>query len=415
MSKIRGWLILITISVSNVVSTRAQADLSFASAVDLAQHNAAELSVLDANIDAARANALAAGRLPDPKLAVGIENLPATGDDQWRVSRDFMTMRRVGVMQEFPGYGKRQAQREVATAVVEQSQSERRAKVLIVRRAAATAWIERYYLEHRLTLLDELDHENQLFAAVVNAQLMSGKSKPVDILMPQQEAAELADRRDELQALLAKTTAELRRWVGEVADHPLVGDLPGFNIDAAQLREHVHAHPELAVYKPMMQVAQAELHEAQADKHPDWGVELFYSKRAAAYGDMVSLQFTVGLPIFSAHRQEPLISAKRQLVQRVMAEREQMFREHLQEFENDIAEYQNLSHQSTRIAEVKIPLAKQKVELQFAAYQAGRVELAELIAARRELIEEKFKLLQVGSMRTISMAKLYFMTEEGLQ
>lgn len=50
---------------------------------------------------AAREMAAAAGRRPDPVLKLGVENLPIDGPDRFTIGRDFMTMRRVGVMQEF--------------------------------------------------------------------------------------------------------------------------------------------------------------------------------------------------------------------------------------------------------------------------------------------------------------------------
>jgi len=65
---------------------------------------------------------------------------------------------------------------------------------------------------------------------------------------------------------------------------------------------------------PMMEMAQAEVHGAEATKRPDWGVELSYGHRGAAFSDMVSLQFTLGLPVFSGTRQDPQIEAKRQVV-----------------------------------------------------------------------------------------------------
>jgi len=412
MSKNSQRLMLALIGISSMVSSQGIAEpLSFSTVIQLVRRNSVELAVQDANVDAARANAIAAGRLLDPKLAVGIENLPASGDDQWRINRDFMTMRKVGVMQEFPGYGKRQAQREAANAEVDKEQAERRIQLAINSRAAAAAWIDRYYIERRLAVLDEFDRENELLLSSVKAQLVAGKSKSADALLPQQVALELADRRDELRASLTKSQVQLRRWVGDAADQPLAGDVPAFNIDAEQLRTHVHAHPELAVYTPMLQVAQAELKEAQAEKHPDWEVEMFYAKRAPAYGDMVSLQFTVGLPLFSTHRQEPLIAAKRQMVKRVTAEREWMSREHAQELESNIADYQSLDSQYRRMKEVRIPLVAQKVELQLAAYQSGRTELAEVLAARRELLDERDKQLQLESMRSATIAKLYFNDE----
>src|SRR5213594_2741353 len=49
-------------------------------------------------VAAAREMAVAAAQLPDPMLKFGIDNLPINGPDRFSVARDFMTMRRIGVM-----------------------------------------------------------------------------------------------------------------------------------------------------------------------------------------------------------------------------------------------------------------------------------------------------------------------------
>ena len=94
------------------------------------------------SVDAARSAAVAAGRLPDPKLAVGIENLPVTGADQWSPTRDFMTMRKIGVMQEVPNRAKRQAGTDAAEANIARTEAERRVGILTVRRDTALAWLQ---------------------------------------------------------------------------------------------------------------------------------------------------------------------------------------------------------------------------------------------------------------------------------
>ena len=58
-------------------------------------------------VDAAREMAGPAGELPDPKLKLGVENVPTNGADSWSLTRDFMTMTKIGVMQEFPREEKR--------------------------------------------------------------------------------------------------------------------------------------------------------------------------------------------------------------------------------------------------------------------------------------------------------------------
>jgi outer membrane protein TolC len=103
-----------------------------------------------AGVEAARTASRAAGSLPDPKLAFGIDNLPATGPDQWRVNRDFMTMRKIGLMQEFTNGAKRRAEAEAALAAVDEAEAQRRVRVQAVRTSTALAWLNRYYVERRL-------------------------------------------------------------------------------------------------------------------------------------------------------------------------------------------------------------------------------------------------------------------------
>ena len=91
----------------DALSVRADEPLSLEAAVDRALEIAPQVGVRSANFDAMQALAVSAGRLPDPELVVGIDNLPVTGADAYSRTRDFMTMRKVGVMQEFPAASKR--------------------------------------------------------------------------------------------------------------------------------------------------------------------------------------------------------------------------------------------------------------------------------------------------------------------
>jgi outer membrane protein TolC len=382
--------------------------LTFDAALDLATRSSPDIAVQTASVEAAQSATVAAGRLPDPKLTVGVENFPVTGEERGSLTRDFMTMRKVGLMQDVPNAGKREARSAAAAADAERAQAERRVSILTVRRDTALAWLARYYLECRGSLFDELDRENQLFARSVQAQFAGGRGMPADVVAPKQEAAELADRRDELVSEIAKSKATLRRWAGPAGDEPLAGDPPALALDTEHLRGHIHEHAELAVFVPMTQMAQAEVHEAEAAKRPDWGVEVAYGRRGSAFSDMVSLQFTLDLPLFARTRQDPQIAAKRQELTRVEAQREAMFRDHTQELDAELAEYEVTTRQLARLREAHLPLAQQKVDYQFASYRAGKADLTAVLSARRELIDERLKEIELDGKRAATAAKLYF-------
>ena len=243
--------------------------LTLQAALELAVRTAPEAELQSSAVEQATAAAEAAGRLPDPKLALAIENLPIEGDDRFSLTRDFMTMRKVGLMQEVPNRGKRHAEADIAVAAIDKAQLERHTRLLTIRRDTALAWLTRFHTERRIALFDALERENELFAQAVQAQFLSGNSGAADALIARQEAAELADRRDELMRDIAQARNGLRRWIGSAADEPIAGDAPALQLDAERLRAHVHQHPELTVFAPMTELAQAEVHAAEAAKRPD--------------------------------------------------------------------------------------------------------------------------------------------------
>ncbi len=381
--------------------------LSFAAALHIAEQQTPSLSAQAAHVSAAQASAIPAAELPDPKLIVGADNVPISGADRGSLSRDFMTMEKIGVMQDVPNGDKRQARADVANAEIAKAQAEQQIERLHVRQETAQAWLNRLYLERRLIVLGELDHENQLLGDTVRAQLRTGKGAAADALMPQQEAVELADRRDELQQAITQAKAALRRWIGDDAYLPLAGESPVFPFDPTQLHRHLHHHPELAAFGPMTEMAEAEVRQAEAEKKSDWGVELNYQRRGPMYSDMVSLQFTYDLPVFTGSRQTPRIEAKRQALLQVDSERQAMFREHTAELDSDLAQYTTFVNRLTRLRDIRLPLAQQKVELQMASYRAGRGDLSAVLAARREWIEARLRQIELEGQQAALVAKLY--------
>ena len=83
-----------------VAQAPVAARLTLADAVRLAEFRSQALVAADAQLQSARQLAFGAGELPDASLRLGITNLPINGNDRFSLSRDFMTMRSIGVMQD---------------------------------------------------------------------------------------------------------------------------------------------------------------------------------------------------------------------------------------------------------------------------------------------------------------------------
>lgn len=386
--------------------------LSFEAALQAAEANTPQLQARRAAVASATEAAPAADALPDPKAFVGLDNLPIDGPDRFTTSRDFMTMQKIGVMQDFPNGGKRQARADAAQAQVSQAEARLHLDRVTVRIETATAWLNRYYLERQIGLLDEFDRDNRLLADVVKAQLAAGKGMAADALLPRQEGIALGNRRDELQRDRAKADAALHRWIGGESPPGLEGEPPRFAVDAAHLRRHVEHHPELLLFQPMTVLAQAELREAEAARRPDWGVELAYLNRGAAFSDMVSLQVSLDLPLFTRTRQSPLIRAKQQALVGIEAERDAMLREHRAMLDAEVADYVALTQQLNRQQQEAIPLARQRVELQLAAYQSSRADLTLVLQARRELRDSRLQAIALENQQQVLAARLHYLFDD---
>src|SRR5882672_12790565 len=97
---IRRASLLILLGVA-ALPGRAAGPLTLDEALRLAQERSRQLPAQEAAANASRQMAIAAGQRPDPTLKAGVNNLPVNGPDRLSLTRDFMTMRSVGMSQEF--------------------------------------------------------------------------------------------------------------------------------------------------------------------------------------------------------------------------------------------------------------------------------------------------------------------------
>ncbi len=382
--------------------------LTFDDALHVAEMQAPQLKANAEAVAAARSNLLPAGELPDPKLELGIANLPIEGPSRFSLTDDAMTMRRIGVMQAFPNTSKLKARIAVAQGRVAVAEAQTGITRLAVLRETAVAWIARETAERQLARIDPLRHENRLLDAAVRAQIAGGKGATIDAVIPRQEAVGIENLADELHARRDQAIASLKRWIGPAANESLQGTSPDWPISEETLAHKLHQHPELTEFDSKERVLDAQINEAQAEKKPDWALELAYQQRASQFGDMASLQVSFDLPIFPGSRQDPKIAAKRAERAGLDAEREATLREHTAMLEADLADFQRLTNAVQRQREVLRPLAEEKVALAMAAWRGGKGSLAALIASRRERIDTELKFIELDGQRRQTAARLHY-------
>lgn len=391
----KAWLMVSAVAMASAAHAEP---LSFSDAVNRA---AAEGPTIEAGAASVRAAELAVGpanQLPDPQLVLGLQNVPIEGPDAYRLDRDEMTMQAVGLMQDMPSGAERRARRAMARAEAGRAEAAFDVARLEARMGAAGAWIALHFAERRAAVLDQIKSEADSMAAAARVRLAGGGDANAAIAAGI-EASRAADGRAELAAAIIEARAELRRWIGDAADEAPAGEAPAFDIDPAQLREHLRHHPELASFAAEEQAAQAGLRMARAERVPDWSWTAMYQRRNDSFGDMASVEVRIGLPLLQPWRQGPLVEASRADQARVTAGRVAAEREHSAMLEAQLAVYEAVNANLRRARETRLPLARQRADASAGAFAAGAASAEQLIAARRDALEAELDLLELEQRR----------------
>jgi outer membrane protein TolC len=379
--------------LASAMAVSAHAEpMTLGQALDRADASAPSLEAQTLRIDAARAEARAAGALPDARLTLGIDNLPVTGPFAGQFGDDEMTMASVGLMQEVPSGAKREARAARAAADIGVAQAQAMVEARELRLATALAWLDLYYAKRRLAALDGLAQTLAPVIGTAPSGVASGMVRPAETVGPEQWKAMLADRRSGLLAQIGRSRADLARWTGD-PNADVDGAPPDIAVDATGFRAALDRHPVLLAFDAAARQADAAVRLAKADKRPDWSWEVSYGRRDPAFGDMVSAEVTISLPLFPERRQDPVIEARSRDATRVRVEREVARRKLLAELEAGLADHVLHHDRRRRALEVLVPLAQRRADLETASYGGGRVSLVVVLDSFTALADAKLDAL----------------------
>ena len=359
--------------------------------------------------------AVSAGQLPDPVATLGVNNLPINGPDAWSLTRDFMTMTSVGVMQEFTRMEKREARAERYEREADKALAEKDLRLASIQRDTALAWLDRYYAEAMQRVITEQRDQAQVEIDAAESAYRVGRGNLADVLAARNALVLLDDRASEVRRKLAATKIALARWIGNDADATLAGTpaIDTIRLDPATLDQELAHHPELAVLAKKEEVAAAEVHMAQTNKRADWSVALMYSQRGSAYSNMISLNVSVPLQWDQKNRQDREVAAKLAMLDQARAEREDMLRAHTAEVRAMIAEWENDRERRARYEREVLPLATERTQATLAAYRGAKASITDVLMARRSEIDVRLQALQLDLETARLWAQLNFLFPAG--
>jgi outer membrane protein, heavy metal efflux system len=379
------------------------APLSLDQAVDLAARRSQMARSARAGALSAAEMARAARQQPDPMLSVGIDNLPATGTNRSSTSAEDMTMKRIGISQEWVSAEKRAAREAAAQAMARRESVMERVAAADTRVQAAIAYVETYYAGEalRLTTLNEKHAREELEAGKGRLATVAGNSAEVLGLTGALGTAE--DESADMRQQHGTSAAMLQRWTGLPADEL---SAPRLAVVPAQ-DAFVAAHPLVVAKQRDIEVARQDVQVARLNRRSNWTYEISYGQRQGR-PDLVSFGVSIPLVVSPAERQDRETAAKEALVDRAEAELEEARRVAAGEYAALAGDARRLQERIERFrAGVLTPL-QQRTAATLAAYRANQASLATLFEARHAEVEAQRKVLNLQRDLAKAQAQLVF-------
>lgn len=368
----------------------------------------------EAHERAARAEAIAGGELPDPRLTASLANFPT---DTFDFSQEPMTQVMIGISQTFPGGDTRQLRRKRLDQMGDVSVIERVMRVAQLRRDVTLLWTDAALADETLRMIDEDRVLFEQLEAVIESRYRSaGKgTSQQDLIRAELEITRLDERVLQLKERRQRQLEQLTQWIPEA----LVRSVDRFEVPSAEIRTErsVVMHPEVRIHDQRIEIARTGYQLAQESLRPGITVNTSYGHRdedrnGRDLPDFISVGVTMDLPFFTAKRQDKRVSAAAERVAVEEAARLLAIRK-LRSMQRDAFERANqLEQQITLYRESLLTQMAYLAEAAQVAYASDQADFAEVMRARIAQLNARIEMARLETERQKTAAQLEYLSAE---
>ena len=400
------------------------ATASLDSTVRLAIANNPTLKAARARVDAARARIGPAGLRPDPRIMVGVDNLPLGSSPQTVSAHGVatgpsgpepMTMYAIGIGQTVPYPGKLGLQLRVTEAGRRAADAMAAAAARQVIRDVKDAWYDLAFADQALAIARRNADLLSTLIGVTEARYGVGRGEQQDVLKARAEAPRLAEAASAFVEARRTALARLNAVLDRASDTPVdsafipaaltqaaVGP-PGAPIRFASSTlgaraegsslpplatlqgEALAGNPELRAHEAMISAQAERLELAGKGALPDFDLSLRYGFRTGGLPGMVSAGVTIPVPVYRGQRQgQAIVEADAELAA-LHAEHAARVNAIRAEVARIVSELERLRTQLALYAHALVPQTRATLKSATASYQVGRVEFLSVIDSQSAL------------------------------
>lgn len=354
----------------------------------------------------------AVGTLPDPKISIGLANLPTNGFD---FGQEGMTQAKIGITQMFPRGDKLDIQSEqlrIKSEAFPFQRQDREAKVAVT---VGTIWLDAYRVQESIALIERNRSLFEQLVEVVDASYSSGlgKTRQQDLIRAQLELTRLEDRLDKLQQQKSRFEGMLSQWLTVLSDNNAQSDniaipihglelskpLPQIgllNNDLVQskswlkdkeLVQYFSNHPSVVAIDKKIKATKTGIKLAEQKYKPEWGVTASYGYRADdpmgnSRADLFSIGVTFDLPIFTENRQDQEVKSAISETESVKTEKLLLLRQLLGAYSSAKGRLQRLQDRQILYRTKLLPQMHEQAEASLTAYTNDDGDFSETVRSR---------------------------------
>ena len=389
--------------------------LSFETAIKSAQKNDPWLTGNFHKQRSIESMSTAVSTLPDPKISIGLANLPTDGFD---FGQEGMTQAKIGIAQMFPRGDTldiKSQQLRIQSEAFPFQRQDREAKVAVT---VGSLWLDTYRVQQSIALIEKNRSLFEQLADIAEASYSSavGKTRQQDIVRAQLELTKLEDRLEKLGQQKNRFEGMLSQWLtkfstgNDSVEATLISDFSLHNIVLSQQipqidlinnnlvstqnwlkpEELVHYftnHPSVVAVDKKVSATKTGIKLAEQKYQPEWGVSASYGYRAddpmgKSRADLFSVGVTFDLPLFTEDRQDKEVQSAIFQTEAVKTEKLLLLRQLLGSYSSAKGRLKRLKDRQNLYTSKLLPQIHDQAEASLTAYTNDDGDFAEVVRSR---------------------------------
>ncbi len=374
--------LVVTWTINSVLQPAFAASerLSLRQAEIMALNNEPGIQSLDAKAKSLMQRSIADGQLMDPKIQVGIVNLPT---DTFDFDQEPMTQFKVSYIQQFPSGNTRQIKSEKTTKQAERFQHDIEDRKRTILRQVRLSYLEVLYWERAGQTVQKNRLLLEQLSEIVQSLFSLGRNLQLDVLTVQLQQSKLEDRLIQIEQEINKQRFRLSEWVGEhPSKRPLEAEMPVLINDdqlsrpVDESRALLSAHPKVLEINTQLDITRRDIDLIRESEKPGWGIKVSYGYRDDAQdgtdrADFFSAMVTMDLPLFTENRQQKQRQSQLFQMKSTKDQRDALLRKMLAELAQLQVNETLIEQRKVRYQNTLIPQAQRRAEAALQSYQSG--------------------------------------------